>query len=99
MVLLSFRQPENKKTVSLRDLNESSNRGNPVNDAVINTKPQGFAMAYRKNVFRQPEWLNAIRLKRLTAFVLPVGKTGLPRFFLRKNLAMTHRVKYLFQAA
>ena len=28
-------------------------------------------------------------LKRLAAFVLPIGKTGLPRFFLRKNLAMT----------
>ncbi|MBR0128506.1 MAG: hypothetical protein IKI11_02495 [Neisseriaceae bacterium] len=39
--------------------------------------------------FRLPERLNAKQLKRLTAFVLPNGKTGLPRFFLRKNLAMT----------
>ncbi|MBQ9682970.1 MAG: hypothetical protein IJV35_06835 [Neisseriaceae bacterium] len=27
--------------------------------------------------------------KTPAAFVLPIGKTGLPRFFLRKNLAMT----------
>ena len=56
-----------------------SRRDNPVNDAVINTKPQGFVTAYRKNHFRQPERLNARLLKRLAAFVLPVGKTGLPR--------------------
>ena len=39
--------------------------------------------------YRQPEKHNAMSLKRLTAFVLPNGKTGLPRFELRSNLAMT----------
>ncbi|MBO7555069.1 MAG: hypothetical protein J6T41_03770 [Neisseriaceae bacterium] len=53
-----------KKTVSLRAVMKSR-RGNPVNDAVINTKPQGFVTAYCKNIFRQPEWLNARLLKRL----------------------------------
>ena len=36
----------------------------------------------------------ALPFKRLVAFVLPNGKTGLPRFFLRKNLAMTRRIKF-----
>ena len=36
-------------------------------------------------LFRQPEKLNAMSLKRLTAFVLPNGKTGLPRFDFVKS--------------
>ena len=86
LIFLDFWQQRFKPCVIARFFRRK-NRGNPVNDAVINTKPQGFATAYRKNNFRLPERRNVTRLKRLAAFVLPYGKTGLPRqnFVLSRN--------------
>ena len=55
-------------------------RGNPVKKSSdFSTKAARLCNALFIVQFKLPKLFNAMPLERLTAFVLPVGKTGLPR--------------------
>ena len=83
---LFFRQPESKKAVSLRAVMKSR-RGNPVNDAVINTKPQGFVMhcfLHNKGFLK---YLMQCRLNACRRLFLPVGFNWIATILLDSKIS------------